>query len=234
MYRINPLQRDVLITADEVVFHAPTKHTLDERAITQAIIIAEESYVREALGSKLYFDIIAQKNQEVTTDNLNDLQMKVNASPQGVSATLVIGQTINALEFLPDNYQKLWKQYLWKLTAECVMQIALPDAFVQFASEGAVLSAPPANPLNAGTVVSPSLSAMKWVMDKKMMNRIDPMREAMHAWLCANKGFYPLYDKHCDCNSEGIPYKRKSQFVLGIYDDDDCDRRKKCFCDEED
>lgn len=233
MYRLNPLMRNVLITTDEVIFHAPTKQTLDPRTIQNAIIIAEERFIRPALCYDLYEDIIAAKNIEVTDANKAELQTKFNASrPAGSPAyTLKNGDIINAWEELNEDYKSLWKQQLWKLTAECVMLLAIPDAFVQFTSEGVIHAAPVASPLNTTGVSTPELKSVRWVMDKKMMDRIDPLIEAMHLWLCnqraKDKSKYTFYCKACDCDANGVAYKRKSDLVLGLYDDDE---KEGCGC----
>lgn len=233
MYRINPLMRNVLITADEVIFHAPTKHTLDVRTVTQSIIIAEERIIRPALTDDLYYALIEQKNLTVTSANRPALELQINDSLPVGSESVVLeeGDIVNALEFLSADNLSLWKQHLWKLTAECVMLSASPEAYLQFASEGIVHSAPPAGPMNTAAVVSPELRSIKWLMDKKMMDRIDPLTESMHAWLCRNKKQYPLYQKECECDSKGVAYKRKSDIVLGLYAD--IDELKNCGCYED-
>ncbi|SHK92552.1 hypothetical protein SAMN05444266_101609 [Chitinophaga jiangningensis] len=225
MYRINPLLRDVLITTDEVIFHAPTKHTLDPRTIQQSIIVAEERLVRPALGDGMYYDIARIKNQEITDDNRGGfLQLLPEAG-------LVNGDVINAMEFLSVDYLLLWKQHLWKLTAECVMLLSTPEAFVQFSSAGVTHSVPASGPMTTAGEVSPTLATVKWMMDKKMMDRVDPLMEAMHTWLCANKRKYPLYKKDCGCDTKGVAYKRKSDLVLGLYDD--VDNHENCNCYED-
>jgi hypothetical protein len=233
MYRINPLKRNVLITVDEVVFHAPTKQTLDPRTIEQHIIVAEERFIRPALGYDFYQALVVAKNKLVTSSNLTTLQTEINDSltdDQQV-VTLQEGQVINALEFLSTENKSLWNEHLWKLTAECVMLLAFPESFVQFGTEGVHHNAPPAGPMTSGGIVSPDLRTMKWAMDKKLMDRIDPLLESMHQWLCkqqdADSVKYPDYEKECDCNYEGIAYKRKTDIILGLYDDIDdlgCER----------
>lgn len=216
MYNLNPLMRPVLITGPEVVFHAPTKHTLDIRTIEQSIIVAEERFIRPALGDALYEAIIESKNLEVTDANRATLQVNM---PTGI--TLANGDLVNALEQLSVANQQLWKMHLWKLVAECVMMLATPEGFVQFSSEGVVHTNPTAGPLTSGNVITPSLGSIKWAMDKKLMDRIDPLTEAMHNWLCKRKEDYPLYDKPCDCDSKGTAHQRRTDFVLGIYDEDE-------------
>jgi hypothetical protein len=229
MYRPNPLNRNVLITVDEVIFHAPTKHTIDPRLIQNSIIVAEERIIRPALGYDYYYSLIDSKNVIVTSANKEDLQTSVNNGMPSGSQTVLLkeGDIVNALEKLSVDNQTLWKQHLWKLTAEAVMLLALPEGFVQFSSEGAIHTQPPAGALGATSIVTPDLRSMKWSMDKKMMDRIDPLRESMHLWLCKQKKAdatkYTLYTKACDCNADGIAYKRKTDVVLGIYDHIDRD-----------
>lgn len=233
MFRNNPLMRNVLITTDEVIFHAPTKQTLDSRTIQNSIIIAEERLIRPALGNEMYEALLEEKNREVTAGNKPGLETQVNAGLPSGSGTVTLseGQLINAFEFLSADNLALWKQHLWKLTAECVMLLAVPEGFVQFGSEGVIHTAPVASPLNTTGVSTPELKSVRWAMDKKMMDRIDPLMEAMHSWLCtrkkANRSIYPLYDKDCGCDHNGVPYKKRSDLVLGLYDDDDDD---KCGC----
>jgi len=233
MYRINPLMRNVLITTDEVIKHAPTKHTLDPRTIEQSIIIAEERLLRTALTDDLYYEICDQKNREVTSANKSVLELEINNSlPAGSEqVTLEIGDIVNAMEFLSVDNLKLWKQHLWKLAAECVMLSAAPEGFIQFASEGLVHGAPPAGPMTQNEVVGPELRSVKWLIDKKMMDRIDPLTESMHSWICRYKEKYPAYEKECDCNSKGVAYRRKSDIVLGLYDE--TDNPKSCGCYED-
>lgn len=221
MYRINPLQRNVLITTDEVIFHASGKSAMDPQTIRNSIIIAEERLILPVLGYDFYYSLIDTKNREVTAANKADLQTKMVTG-----ITLKEGDLVNASEFLPADDLKLWKQHLWKLTAECVMLLAMPEGFVQQAAEGTVHTNPMAGPMTSAGVTTPELRSVKWAMDKKMMDRIDPLREAMHVYICKNKAKYPLYDKTCDCDVNGVAYKRKSDFVLGIY----YDEAKNCGC----
>lgn len=232
MYRVNPLQRKVLIVSDEVIFHAGTTHTMDPRKIDNSIIVAEEGMIRATLGYGLYADLVDKKNKIVTEENKAEIESEINDSlPDSADdVTLAVGDIVNALEFLSDDYKTLWKEHLWKLTAECVMLVALPEGFVQFGSEGAIHTNGQAGPMNSQGIVTPELKSMKWSIDKKMMMRIDPLRESMHLWLCTQRKAYPskysLYDKACDCNVDGVAYKRKTDIILGLYDNDD----RRCGC----
>lgn len=229
MVRINPLQRKVLITNHEVIFHAPTQHTLDPRSIQQAIIIAEERFIRPALGDEFYEQMLDQKNTEVTADNLAAQQQLINTSMAGMQniPQLVAGNLVNNIDGLNTENKELWKMHLWKLTAECVLFVAFPDGFIQFASSGIVHNNPPANLMmtTQSNLTTPELKSVRWAMDKKLQDRIDPLIESMHRWIC-KKGIYPLYEKPCDCDASGTPFKRKTDWVMGLYDDEE----KNCGC----
>lgn len=217
MYNRNPLMRNVLITAEEVIFHAPTKHTLDPRTIDQSIIIAEERFIRPELDFGLYTAICNEKNKVVTADNIADLQTKYT------KGTLKEGDVINAYEFLSAYNLALWKEYLWKLVAECVMVIALPEGWVQFGSQGVQHTIAPASPMGGGdAAVSPELRSIKWMMDKKLQDRIDPLIQAMHAYLCRMRVLtplaFPLYTKYCPCDAVNKEEKR-TDVILGLYDE---------------
>lgn len=227
MYRLNPLKRNVLITVDEVIFHAPVGQTIDPRTIEQSIIIAEEGVIRPALGYDLYRALVDSKNTLVTAGNKASLQTTILASlPEG-SQDVVLneGDIVNAYEYLSTENKTLWTEHLWKLVAEVVIMTAYPEGFVQLDSQGVHQKNPPAGPLTSGGIVSPDLRTMKWSLDKKQMMRIDPLREAMHLWLCkqqkADKTKYTLYDRACDCDADGVAYKRKTDLVLTAYDDID-------------
>lgn len=233
MYRVNDLQRNVLITTDEVLFHAPTGHTLDPRTIRQNIIIAEEGIIRVALGYDFYRALVDEKNTLIDSANKAAQQILIlDSIPEGSQdVKLEEGMRVNALENLSAENQTLWTEHLWKLCAEVVILVAYPEGFVQLGTEGVHHKAPPAGPMSTG-VVSPDLRTMKWAMDKKHMMRIDPLRESMHLWLCkqqkADSTKYTLYEKYCDCNADGVPYKRKTDVVIGIYDDVDYPNPNDC------
>ena len=231
MYRLNNLMRNVLITTDEVVFHAPTKQTLDPRTIQNCIIIAEERFIVPEFGFDLYYDMASYKNVVVTSLNIVSLQTKFqnSATPPQNTITLKEGMIVNAYELMPVDYQALWIQQLWKLLSECVMVIAYPEAFIQFGTEGIMHGVAPAGPMTTATTVGPDLKSVKWVMDKKIADRIDPLITAMKNFICwqrkTSPAIYPKYTIPCPCENDDTVKVRKSNFVLGIYDDDDvnCD-----------
>lgn len=222
MYRLNHLMRNVLITTDEVIFHAPTKQTLDPRTIQNSIIIAEERFIRPALDFDMYYELADSKNVVVTNANKAILQANMVGG-----VVLKEGDVVNAFEQMSSDNQKLWKEHLWKLTAECVMLIAFPEGFVQFSSEGVIHTSPIASPLNTTGVSTPELKSMKWAMDKKQQDRIDPLLESLHDYICRNKAKYLKYKKECPCDNETRNVKR-SDLVLGLYDD--IDQTPGCGC----
>lgn len=219
MYNLNNLMRNVLITPQEVLFHAQTKHTMDIRMIEQNIIIAEERFIVKELGFDFYDTLVNAKNVVVTDSNLADLQTKI-----GTGITLKTGMVVNAFEQLSTNQQLLWKQHLWKLTAECVMIISFPEAFIQMSSEGAFHTVPPAGLMVTSGLVTPDLSSIKWSLDKKIQDRVSPLALSMHNWLCKYKTQYGFsqYTKTCDCDAENDENQLKqSNLILSIYDDED-------------
>jgi hypothetical protein len=242
MYRLNPLQRNVLITADEVIFHIQSDHTLDPRKIQNSIIVAEERLIRPALGYDFYMALIEEKNLTITSGNKAAQQALIDAAQLNPKPkALEVGDIINASEYLSADNLAFWKQHLWKLVAECVVMAAYPDAFVQFTSQGTIHKQPVATTLSGEGTVTPDLRSIKWAIDKKMMDRIDPLMESMHLWLCkqqaADDSKYPDYCRACDCDHNGIAYKRKTDIILGLYDDVDRprhyrnpDRFSDCDC----
>jgi hypothetical protein len=123
------------------------------------------------------------------------------------------------------DYQKLWKQYLWKLTAECVIVAAYPEGFVQFGAAGTFHNNPPAGLMVTSGFVTPLLSSIKWAVDKKVRDRIEPLTDGLLNFLCTYKTNYPLWDSSgCPACGEDINDKFAG-YALDIYDDeqrDDC------------
>lgn len=221
MYNRNNLMRPTLITFEEVMFHAPTKHTVDRRMIEQSIIIAEERFVGPEIGFEFYTYMANAKNTLVTSGNIAAMQIEVNknVNPDD-QITLVEGDLVNAYELLPPSYSSLWKQSLWKLLAECVMFTALPEGFVQFSSEGAFHTVPPAGLMVTSGLVTPLLPSMKWMMDKKAQDRIAPLIAALHRQICAAKDNYIYYRKLCkSCDEEGV--EKWTGIAFGVYEQDE-------------
>jgi hypothetical protein len=229
MFNVNNLFRRVLISPAEVIYQAHNGHTLDPMMIQQSIVIAEERFIRPALGHQLYNEIALQKNSLVTTANQATLQAAFDEAQAVYAEPYVLkpGDFVNSPTYLSEANRNLWNEYLWKLTAEAVMAIALPEGFVQFASEGSIHKQPSSTAMSSGGTVTPGLQSMKWALDKKLMDRIDPLTQAMAAYLCRNKAIFPLYDQSCDCDKDGTAYQRKTSWITGIYDDEP----EGCGCD---
>lgn len=214
MYNKNNLMRNVLITANEVIFHATTKHELDPRMVEQSIIVAEERFIVPALGYEMYNEIAIAKNTVVTDSNKTALNTLTGT-------TLNNGEVVNAFELLSSSYMELWKQYLWKLTAECVMACAYPEGFVQFGTAGTIHNNPPAGLMATSGFVTPLLSSLKWTMDRKLQDRIAPMANSMHLYLCRNIVNFPKYDKTLCPDCEKSTIGKSGGIALNLYDDED-------------
>jgi hypothetical protein len=234
MYRFNNLKRDLLITHDEVLFHAATDQKIDERTINQNIIVAEERWIANALGDQFYDDFITKKNVKVTAENKAELLQKINESlalddiePTEESA-LKIGMIINAIELVENEwYQKLWNRFLWKLTAECVDMMAIIPSWLRTTDVGQQLNNPAVIGGNNGASASGSRNDVQMKVTSAIQDRIDPLIERMRLWICQNKEHFPLYTKECaDCgcndgdqNADGVSYLRKTNFITNLYDD---------------
>lgn len=234
MYRPNYLQRDVLITPDEVIFHAATDQRIDERSLKQNIIVAEERWIANALCDKFYEDFISKKNVVVTVENKADLLEKVNNSLALESITamkesdLKIGMIINAIELVENVwYQKLWNRFLWKLTAECVDMMAIIPSWLRTTESGQQLNNPNSIGGNGGPSASGNAKDIQLKINSAIQDRIDPLIERMRLWICQNKQHFPLYCKDCggcgcDGNQnqpDGISHIRKTNFITNIYED---------------
>ncbi|GEN74073.1 hypothetical protein [Chryseobacterium lathyri] len=234
MYRLNNLKRDVLITPDEVIFHAPTDQEIDERQILQNIIVAEERWIANAICDQFYEDFISKKNVRVTQENKADLLARINASYELDGLNLIkdsdlkIGMIINAIEFIENPwYVKLWERFLWKLTAECVDMTAIVPSWLRHTSKGQQMNNPNAIGGNGASSATGGVKEINFKQNSSIQDRIDPLLERMHLWICQNKEHFPLYCKDCGgcgCNGElkdidGVSHIRKTNFITNIYDD---------------
>ena len=230
MYRINPLYRNVLITADEVLFHAATEDNIGISYIQKNIINAEERFVRTAMGSDFYDDFASQKNRIITSANQTTLLSQINATlPTGTPFftvdNLQVGMFLNAIELVTDQtYVTLWYQLLWKFIAECVEFMTIPNTWLRSAAQGQMKNNPEVlgGITNGQASASGDLKDVKFKMDKAIQDRIDPLQNALHAWLCnqkkKNPASYPLYKRECECDKDGlVSTKRKSDIMVDIY-----------------
>jgi len=228
MYRLNLLPRKVLITTDEVIRMGPVEETVSPGNLEQAIIIAEERFVKKLMCKDFYNAFRDAKNVIVNSINKPFLETQINADNTGQSVVLSIGQMINAIEFVDNQWFKnWWFEYGWKIVAECVVYIATPTNYIKYTSQGQMQNNPQMlgglGSQGAGSA-SVQLKDIKWTMDKLLMDRIDPLIEASHEWLCDNKINFPEYNcKECACangKNDGVSYLRKTGYVHDIYDND--------------
>ena len=230
MYQINRLQKKVLITPKEVMFHSPAGHTIDERQYLQNIIVAESRFIIPAIGFDFYSALVNSKNVVVTSGNQNSLLASVNAYSTGIGGPafaltdLPIGTVVNASELMSANNQNLWNEHLWKLVAECVEYCLIVPTFVQHTSQGQQKMNPDSIGGNGQGSVTADLKEIKYKDDKFMQDRIDPLLASLRFFLCKNSALYPLSTMDCGSGqdtADGISLSRKSPIIHGIYDDDD-------------
>lgn len=237
MYRINLLSRNSLITPEEVLFKMASDQEVDGRQILQNIEIAEERFMANILGNKFYEDFIAKKNLKITSANQAATLVLLNAQNTAAGlATLTnndipVGTIINAIEFVTDtDYVALWERFLWKLTAECVDYMTIVPSWLRHTSSGQMLNGPKV--IGASGATSGDSKDVQFKMNSFLQDRIDPLIESMRLWICEQKKEttekFPLYTKDCggcECAGEssdapeGISYLRKTDIILGIYDD---------------
>ena len=236
MYRLNNLKRNLLITADEVLFHAPTDQKIDARQIEQNIIVAEERWIANSICDKFYEDFISKKNKKVTTENKNELLTKINESLSidGLNpikeSDLKVGMIINAIEFVDNEwYVKLWERFLWKLTAECVDMMTIVPSWLRHTSVGQQMNNPNTIGGNGAGSASGSVKEIDYKIHNVIQDRIDPLIERMHMWICQNKDHFPLYCKDCGnvcgcgddgSSPDGVSHVRKTNFITNLYDDE--------------
>lgn len=237
MYRINRLNRPVLITPDEVLFHMASDDGIDERQILNNIIVAEERFIANAMCDKFYEDFVEKKNKTITAENQSATLVLLNAQNKSQNLDVLtkddvpIGTIINAIEFVEDaDYVKLWNWHLWKLVAECVDYTATIPSWLRHTNTGQQQNNPKVIGGNGSGSASGDGKDIKIKMESALSDRIDPLIERMRLWICARKSKYPLYCKDCDdclCSDssddqpDGVSFKRKTDFVLGIYDNEE-------------
>lgn len=230
MYQINKLNRPVLITPTEVLFHAPTDQVIDERQILNNIIIAEERWIANALGDALYEDFISKKNRRVTLQNQALLVDEINATLEPMeyisAKDIPIGSYVNAIEFIKEEgYIKLWERFLWKLTAECVDVTATIPSWVRHTSAGQMKNNPNTIGGNGSNSASAEMKEVQLKVTRAIQDRIDPLIERMKMWLCNNQTYFSQFKLDCygcgaDGNNDGISHIRKTNFITNVYDND--------------
>lgn len=233
MWLINRLNRNVLITPDEVIFHAATDGDINERQILNNIIVAEERFIANILGDAFYEDFISKKNVRVTTDNQADLLTKINTSlvlngnDEILANDIPPGTIVNAIELIDNEwYVKLWDRFLWKLTAECVDMMTIVPSWLRHTSAGQQMNNPEVIGGSDGGSVTGKVGDVKFKMNTSLQDRIDPLASRMKLWLCQNKSNFQLYKGECvsECDEngdavDGISSLGKTNFILNIYND---------------
>lgn len=221
MYALNLTGKPVLITPPEILKKTGTNNNLDSGKLLPGIEIAETRFVQNAdcLGHEFYEAMTAEKNREVTSSNITQLQTLFNNQHTVTTAPILkVGDIVNAAEFLSANSLKLWVTHLWKYVAECARYVAIPDNYVDFTSEGMQKNNPIGSAIDtsAQTTVGASLADVKFLMDKWLMERIAPLRDALKHYLDRNADIYPHWR-----TTSGTGSKKTAYVDLSIYRDQD-------------
>lgn len=228
MYRLSLLPRRVMITTDEVINQAAISGDPDIKMLLNAIVIAEERFIKPTICKELYYDFRAQKNVLVTELNKEYLE-DLMSDEADQTVTLKTGNIVNAIEFVTsDWYKELWYEHLWKITAEAVVYIASPTNYSRFEASGEMENNPKSITNEGQGAATVDLNKMKWKMDKMLMDRIDPLLAAMKEWMFDNRNHFAYYNCHnfYKEDASGISIRRKSPWI-SVYND----RRGTC-CDE--
>jgi hypothetical protein len=219
MIGLNRLRTKVLITTDEVIFHAPIDQTVDPHIIQQCIIVAERRFVKPVLSKTLYNALIDKKNVLVTAGNKAELQTALNSgrSSDREPIVLVEGDYVNSDTYMTDAQQTLWKDHLHKITAECIWLVALPVNRARFTAAGVEKNNPETISENRASVTV-DLNDIKHLLDKGLNERITVLIADMHEYLCDSN--FPGYEKECGFNSKEAHAQKSSGVIFGLYDDD--------------
>lgn len=226
MYTINRLNRPVLITPDEVLFHAATDHSVDARQILQNIIIAEERIIVQAISSAFYEELIRLKNKTVTALNQTTILNEVNnylaaVGKKTVAVTeLPVGTIVNAIEWITNtDYLALWNRFLWKLTAEAVDMITTVPSWLRHTAQGQQKNNPEVIGGNGQNSVTGDRRDIQFKIDIQMQERIDPLIGRVQGWICERKDRFPAYAYPCsNDNKDGVSVLRKTDWVFNAYE----------------
>lgn len=226
MYQLSSLSRKTLITAREVIFHAPTPHTIDERSLWNNIIVAEMRFVAPVIGYDLYNALLAEKNLVITSGNQTAQLALINAYLTSIGEDVITvdnlpeGSIVNAYEYMTTAaYKTLWNDHLWKLIAECVECVAIVPTWLQHTSAGQQKNNPEVIGGNGQGSASGDLKDVRYKEDKFVQDRIDPLTAAMKYYLCQNSTSFPLY-KCTDTDEDGVSISRKSPIIFDCYGDE--------------
>lgn len=229
MYQVARLNKKTLITPREVVFHAPTDHTVDVRHIENNIIIAEERFIAPVLGRDFYEALTTEKNTIITSANRSaQLALcqayltSINSTEVLTLADLPVGAMVNASENFSSTNKDLWNGYLWKLIAECVEACLIVPSWLQHTAQGQQKNNPDVIGGSGGGSVTGDMKDVKFKLDNFIRDRIDPLTASLRWYLNKNYASYPLFVPDTTGeDGDGIAFRRKSAFVIGLYDDID-------------
>lgn len=237
MFRVNPLPRKTIITTDEVIAMGPLGQNPDPTTLLNAIIIAEERFLKPAMCPDFYYAFRDAKNTVVTDVNKDFLEGLVNDGNTGEAIVLSVGDVVNAIEFVDtEKWVEWWNEFGWKIAAEAVVYVATPTNWSRYNASGEMQNNPKTITMggggDGGGSVSVELKDIKWKLDKILMDRIDPMIDASHQWLCENKSDFPLYNCRKSASDGGNPGNRKTGWIHDVYESRDSYRRDSNCCND--
>jgi hypothetical protein len=135
---------------------------------------------------------------------------------------LPIGTIINAIEFVgDDDYVKLWNRFLWKVTAEAVDVASTVPNWLRNTAQGLQLNNPNVIGGNGTSSASGSRRDIEFKTDKLIQDRVNPLVERMHQWICDRYTLYPNYSIPCKCEEDGINAEGKGGWIFGVYDEEE-------------
>lgn len=229
MYSINPFSRNTLITPDECTKKIPNT-SLDSVKWISAIELAEVRFVLPLLGWNLYNDICNKKNIIVDSGNISSLQdifiVQFGTDPSSglPKVVLSVGMIVNSIELITITpaYASLWNYALWNYVFNCVYFIAMTENYAEFSSSGLQKNNPIDNSIGSISAksVGISLEDLRFLNNRWLLDRINPLQEYTEKWICANINLFTLYPS-CNCskwNKENLS-KRTSSFI-NIYEED--------------
>jgi hypothetical protein len=226
MTSLNLVGRNVLLTADEAVKKIFTTGNVDPRAFVAAIELAEARFLRPLLGYGMYEQLAAAKNKVVTEANKAALTLAMEATwGAGKFEPLQVGQVVNSTTFLITAQQTLWNDWLWKYASEATRQCLITDIYAPLSNSGMTKRNPVASALDENTKesVGIGLADAKWLTDKGITDRLEPLRESLVEFLCRNRSIYSLWpSENCPAQGSTATPARQTGWITSIYDEEEC------------
>lgn len=195
----------------------------DIRYLMNSIETAEIRYIAPALGYAFYDDFITRKNVIVTSLNQATLLANINTSLVANGSNpitlgqLPLGIMVNAIEFCPDNYKRLWNYYLWKVCAEATDLLSIVPSWLRTTAQGQTYNNPKTLTSEQLGTASGEKADVEYKIDAMSNQRVLPLLAAMKKWI-EDQGTYPLFPSN-KCKNDGLN-KRPGGLIFGAYEDE--------------